>query len=369
MLTEQRGVAVSEKEDKGRVHVLNYSAHAIEDLRRLSRELQFTWAMSSMIMSKLADILEKSVKFILPNAGQLLDPADLKQAHLELLKLPFPCVAFEAPWQREGVDEYESILTLGELPRTSATRRIALCWELGSEFGLSEEMTNNFGQKYPEGGVFVVPIFWQEAEWQPTTLGAFLPYDNRPDLATSKSKASAIAISKVILADAAIGRRNKGTIGGEFEIFHVLPEAFQQSLSSFDCLDDALAQLGHFDTRDEIQMVVQACSVLNCANVGTAKIEAPVALNKKRMATGKQPFFSYHVLQLSGTSHSADGVRHNGTHASPRMHLRRGHLRRLADKTVWISASVVNANSPRGVVVKDYQINENVCRARNKPRL
>ena len=43
-----------------------------------------------------------------------------------------------------------------------------------------------------------------------------------------------------------------------------------------------------------------------------------------------------------------------GNHASPRMHLRRGHLRRLPNKVVWVKEAMVNAKSQIGVVDKDY---------------
>jgi hypothetical protein len=44
-------------------------------------------------------------------------------------------------------------------------------------------------------------------------------------------------------------------------------------------------------SRDETMMLIQACSVINCANITTAEIHAPATLNKKRQEKGKQPFF------------------------------------------------------------------------------
>ena len=44
-----------------------------------------------------------------------------------------------------------------------------------------------------------------------------------------------------------------------------------------------------------------------------------------------------------------------GTHASPRVHLRRGHIRKIADgRTVWVQACVVG--SKHGMVLKDYKL-------------
>jgi hypothetical protein len=44
-----------------------------------------------------------------------------------------------------------------------------------------------------------------------------------------------------------------------------------------------------------------------------------------------------------------------GTHASPRVHLRRGHIRRLPGKNIWVNATIVG-NSDLGVVIKDYSV-------------
>lgn len=110
------------------------------------------------------------------------------------------------------------------------------------------------------------------------------------------------------------------------------------------------------DSHDEITMLIQACSVINCANVSMVDIGVPTALNRKRQEKGKQPFFSYKVLQLSDArreSRTGDG---GSRHASPRLHLRRGHLRRLASKVVWGRPSMVNPGSRIGVVLKDYAV-------------
>lgn len=100
-------------------------------------------------------MLRESVKFLLPNCCDLIDPDELRQAHLDLLRLPYPLVAFEAPWEK-GEDGLRQV---GEFPQTPATKRIALCWEASPKYevvpGLNEILSH-----FPQGGVFVVPIYW-----------------------------------------------------------------------------------------------------------------------------------------------------------------------------------------------------------------
>ncbi len=138
-----------------------------------------------------------------------------------------------------------------------------------------------------------------------------------------------------------------------------MPEVFDQTVAFYNDREKAVAQI-ILDSHDETMVLIQACSVINCANVTTAEIQAPTALNKKRQEKGKQPFFSYKVLQLSDDRREAGRRGSGGIHASPRMHLRRGHLRRLESKVVWVRPSMVNAGSSAGAVVKDYAVQPKV---------
>jgi len=79
-------------------------------------------------------------------------------------------------------------------------------------------------------------------------------------------------------------------------------------------------------------------------------------LNKKRQAKGKQPFFSYKVLQLLEERREVGKTGAGGSSVSPRMHLRRGHLRRLESKVVWVRPAMVNAGVNTGAVLKDYAV-------------
>ena len=44
-----------------------------------------------------------------------------------------------------------------------------------------------------------------------------------------------------------------------------------------------------------------------------------------------------------------------GTHRSPRQHLRRGHIRRLPTKKVWVNSAIIG-NSKNGIIQKDYAV-------------
>ena len=80
-------------------------------------------------------------------------------------------------------------------------------------------------------------------------------------------------------------------------------------------------------------------------------------LKKRARKNKSKQFHSYKVLKLTELKGSSDGSSLTaGT--SPRVHLRRGHNRRLKDRVVWVSPSVVGDKS-KGMVSKDYQVCRN----------
>jgi hypothetical protein len=93
-------------------------------------------------------------------------------------------------------------------------------------------------------------------------------------------------------------------------------------------------------------------SALHCSNVRREEHTPDAKLQKARAKRGKAPLFSYWTLQLDGKTERAEDQ--GGTHASPRVHLRRGHPRQYAaGKWTWVQAHAVG-NRSAGMVHKDY---------------
>ena len=114
---------------------------------------------------------------------------------------------------------------------------------------------------------------------------------------------------------------------------------------------------GYFinDIKGELSTLIEFLACLNCSNVKSIDVHPPEKLNKHRKRKGKQPLSSYKILTVPGVQTSNTSL--GGTHASPRTHLRRGHIRRLRNGTrIWINAVVVNKDVTHGVVHKDYNV-------------
>lgn len=98
--------------------------------------------------------------------------------------------------------------------------------------------------------------------------------------------------------------------------------------------------------------VWELIEALSCRNVRAKKIEQP-RLRKAGLSKGRE-FFDYHVLTIDGAHGESQTL--GGSHASPRFHLRRGHIRRHPTAgNVWVNACTVGDRSI-GSVAKDYRI-------------
>jgi len=117
------------------------------------------------------------------------------------------------------------------------------------------------------------------------------------------------------------------------------------------------------DINDDIiwwtqQSVAIMQALLNAKGVDVVKEEAPVRLNKARIAKGRTPLYDHHVVKLGGISSGGKIVGVGMERASPRKHWRRGHvrvLRRSEDNElkIVIPACLING---RGFISKEYEV-------------
>jgi len=146
-----------------------------------------------------------------------------------------------------------------------------------------------------------------------------------------------------------------GPGGGFYEIENAMFEKGQWKRNPASRFVESMrAQILDTVINPNISYVAKFLSLLNCNNVGRVETKPSDEHQRRRKKQGKVPLFSYWTLTLK-QSH-IQGPPLGGTHASPRLHLRRGHIRRLsADRTVWVQQCVVG-NKDRGMVHKDYSM-------------
>lgn len=126
------------------------------------------------------------------------------------------------------------------------------------------------------------------------------------------------------------------------------------SATSFGRNDDEASQ-SRTMVASQFTVLANFLAVLNCVNVNVLDVEAPKFRNAQRARSRKTPIYRYHVLVLRPSK--ARGETLGGTHASPAIHLRRGHIKRRKTGNFWWQPCVVG-NRKQGVVMKDYRADE-----------
>ncbi len=105
---------------------------------------------------------------------------------------------------------------------------------------------------------------------------------------------------------------------------------------------------------NQYYMALKFISAINCTNIKRLNNKPPDKLQKARNKKGKKPLFSYWTLDLDIDKSKEINNYLGGTHASPRVHLRRGHPRQYAPgKYCWVQPCAVG-NKKLGMIHKDY---------------
>lgn len=118
---------------------------------------------------------------------------------------------------------------------------------------------------------------------------------------------------------------------------------------------------------DASREVAKFLSLLNEPGQVIETHEPSRKLNAKRERYGKPPLVSYKTLLVKKPLAQSQGRDVGGTHASPRLHLRRGHIRRRFGREFWVRSTIVGDKS-RGLLLKDYRlVSSDDNRTRTKP--
>lgn len=327
---------------------LNYTTHAIEDIRLQQREFAKLGILPEPHVDWVLDLLNEAVKFILPEHGELLDLTSFDQKHADLIKIPYPVTVIEAPFP----SRQERLI--GEGKETSS-KRIGLYVEMSGA-----EMLRDFPgaeRTDPEtNGVLVISIYFIDSikRWEISGCASYVPYDQRAfNLHTGENTEPSVKLLAEVTKEG--GSFSKMAIRGHLAPLRpvVLHSMRNSGLSDVDI---KTAMLGNL--RDEQIMIVQLCAVLNCGNVGQENVPVPDKLARARAKSGKLPLYDYKILTLSGGVAERGSAGKNGQEGtSRRAHLRRGHIRRISkERIVWVRAALINAGTEAGVVDKTYRV-------------
>jgi len=126
-----------------------------------------------------------------------------------------------------------------------------------------------------------------------------------------------------------------------------------------DIVEEAEGSKGGDDAKAAdflVWMVRATCALLACSNIEYEDNAPPERLNKKRTRRDKVPLFTYKTLVLRQNEKRHAHSNEHSDRSGPRLHLRRGHIRRCASgKRAWVSPCIVGDNE-RGFVHKGYLV-------------
>lgn len=120
-------------------------------------------------------------------------------------------------------------------------------------------------------------------------------------------------------------------------------------------------RLGPTQLKNAEWTVQTACRFLALLNCGNITVKAPRANFPHVGKEDRGPRFAYRVLVLRAPTRAVvynqgEALPEEFRRASPRFHLRRGHIRRHKNgKTIFIGPTMVG-DPTRGTVVKDYEV-------------
>ena len=131
------------------------------------------------------------------------------------------------------------------------------------------------------------------------------------------------------------------------------------------CVEDGQVRYGPVDEnttmdKTEAEMLLGFVSAwyesLSRRSEAYMPVVAPTFTNRRKIAQGKMPTYDWRTVVIEPVKPRSEDK--GGTHASPRLHDRRGHLRRLrSGKNVWVKACKVG-DPTKGAVFHDYKIAE-----------
>lgn len=102
--------------------------------------------------------------------------------------------------------------------------------------------------------------------------------------------------------------------------------------------------------------ILELLEALTCRNVQLVNHQEASPVNAKRVKEGKLPIYETRMLVVDTGVDPGGTVRTDrGTHASPRQHLRRGHIRRVPGGNIWVNSCVVG-DPNKGVIDKSYRV-------------
>ena len=269
----------------------NYAAQAIKGIS--SKLLKFK---DPAILLYQIELIEKAVKFVMPDGGVIFD-SNLKGIRGQYAKLPYKRITVEYVTQYNGA--FIKTLVLAE----------------------QEDKVINVSSFFAVGD-----------RWEPCPVGIVLMGDWWD------------------YSDKSLHCLGDGT--AEFRLkctpVSLYPNQFCEVEKDID-------QGRVHGITNDVKSLLELLEALSCRNVTTSNFQDASSANVRRIKQGKLPIYETKMLVIDTRASSNSNGGNGGGHASPRQHLRRGHIRRLGSGNIWVNSCVVG-DPQKGSINKQYSV-------------
>ncbi len=341
---------------------MNFTTYAVEGLYKMVatcvKGKSFNTKYDAKVFSAIARDLQNSNKFLVPSPEHL--NVKVTDASLEYLRLPYPICAFEYSIGHA----YEE--GLNGLQGTSAsTKRVALAYDLQGNSSFVSAMKDRGFIKADARGIAAVSVYQvdETKEWIPSA--GFCVFDiNTAAFNTSTKVYKKLSDKAEYSAKTLIDNTGANFVT---QAYPLVASAIQAMASEDSAAAEHMRLVITNDVGEELAMAIRVTLLLNAKNLKAVKVaDAPEKLNKKRLRTGKVPFFSYHTLDIFINDSpfrvvrkkmNAAAVEAFFANAQCRLQSVMGHFKVRATGIFWWSHHVRGAEK-NGVIEKEYNVGE-----------
>lgn len=305
---------------------LGHASKAVDALQRIKGKGFF----QDKFLDGISDRIRKSVKFSLPHNGEMItDAASVSADILSVVKLPFPriCAEYDVNYSSSfrGADHRD------------CNRVITVANEVGDIRSFVCGLGFKPDDTIPDADGFVMYSIGHveyngKKMWVPSAGFFLVPYGQDGALV---EKGGSKMMGVAVPVYGALSDKEIKICGGM--------RAWQKKVAS-DYYVDCSAILN-----------IAVCSM--CSNVEAEIVKPSRLSNKLKINSGKEPVDEYRILRIKqkGQEKEKFGNSSKGRSA-PRMHLRRGHVRKNANGSIsWVSPAVVG-DAANGSIHKSYAL-------------
>jgi len=333
----------------------NYAEQAVPGLTKdlkASRKNAPHWADDHEYVEHVIGKIKESVHFIVPDGGRIFDD-NFKGLNGQEIRLPFPSItlSYYVPDTEKSTANSTGIKREAgiEYAQGNVRKRLVIAQELDidllpkhshaykSLYGVTEKVividaAYYFDDRWvTDNGHIVIPCSWENAKEK--AAGQYLE-----DLRTKKNDDVSFVIYPV-------PRRKSLMQYGATVTNTSYQKVYQDFVKNMD---------------GEMGTLLEFCEALTCSNVGFEKVERSKVRGLLGAKKKGRPSFETYTLTIDTPSTRKvydDADKPEGrTHKSPRQHLRRGHIRMLADgRRIWVNSCVVGSIA-NGKIEKDYEV-------------